>query len=86
MPDEQWATKIVKIASKRDYSDRQNIIFLLSKWIEIQKLFLDMSLIFRHASNGVFVSIVEGVGRRTGAMPHFWNCCQNHQKCYERIG
>ena len=50
------------------------------------KPFLDMSLICSHASNRVFVSILEGVDRRTGAMPHCWNCCQNHQKCYQRIG
>ena len=31
VPDEKCATKIVKITTKRDYFDRQNIIFLLSK-------------------------------------------------------
>ena len=44
VPNEKCATKIVKIATKRDYSDQQNIIFLLSKWIEMQNL-------FRHVSN-----------------------------------
>ena len=29
--DEKCATKIIKIATKRDCSDRQNKIFLLSK-------------------------------------------------------
>ena len=86
MPDGKCATKIVKIATIRDYSDQQNIKFLLNKWIEMQKPFLDMTLICSHASNGVFVSILEGVDRRTGAMPHCWNYCQNHQKCYQRIG
>ena len=70
MPDEKCATKIVKIATIRDYSDQQNIIFLLNKWIEMQKPFLDMTLICSHTSNGVFVWILEGVDRRTGAMPH----------------
>ena len=86
MPDAKYATKIVKIATKRNYSDGQNIIFQLSKWMEMQKPFLDMSLICSHAWNSAFVSILEEVDRRTGAMPHCRNCCQNHQKCCQRIG
>ena len=82
--DEKCATKIVKRATIRYYSDRENIIFLLNKWIEIQKPFLDMTLICNHALNDVFALILEGVDRRTGAMPHCWNCCQNHQKSYQR--
>ena len=31
VPDEKCATKIVKIATKIDYSDGKNIIFLLNK-------------------------------------------------------
>ena len=34
------------------------------------KTFLDVSLVCSHASNGAFVSILEGVDRRAGAMPH----------------
>ena len=79
------ATKIVKIAARRDY-DQENIIFLLNKWIEMQKPSLDMTLICSHAWNGVFVSILEGVDRRTGAMLHCWNCCQNNKKSYQRTG
>ena len=33
----------------------------------------DAKTIFSHGSNGVFVSFLEGVDRRTGAMPHCWN-------------
>ena len=35
------------------------------------KAFLDMSVIFSHASNRFSFSILEGVGKRTGAMPHY---------------
>ena len=49
-----------------------------------KETFLDMTLICSHASNGLFVSIVKGVDRRTEAMLHCSNRCQNHQKCYQR--
>ena len=39
------------------------------------KIFLDITPICSHASNVVFISILEGVERRTGAMLHCWNCC-----------
>ena len=84
VPDEKCAIKITKIVTILDYSNRQNIIFLLNKWIEMQNPFLDMTLICSHASNGVFASILDEVDRRTEAMLHCWNYCQNHQKCYQR--